>query len=200
MAPQIHLCIILFSLFKYAEQYDLSLKLEHACRKVSIREYAALNLPQKLFLNVSPHVLLNPDFQTGETLRFLKDKGIPAQSVVIEITEQQLIDDYDSMRGAVEHYRNMGFQIALDDLGAGYSSLRVWSELMPDFVKIDRHFIQDIDKDRVKLDFVRSIQAMAVASQYQVIAEGVETEAEFLAIEELGIAFAQGYYFARPVA
>jgi len=189
-----------FNLFKYAEQHELALKLEHTCRKVSIREYAALKLPQKLFLNVSPHVLLNPDFRSGETLRFLEEEGIPAQSVVIEITEQQLIDDYDSMRRAVEHYREMGFQIALDDLGAGYSSLRVWTELMPEFVKIDRHFIQDIDKDPVKLNFVRSIQAMAVASHCQVVAEGIETEGEFLAVEELGIAFAQGYYFARPTA
>jgi len=188
-----------FNLFNYAEQHDLSVSLEHACRKVSIREYAALNLPHKLFLNVSPHVLLHPDFKSGETLRFLEGMGVPPKSVVIEITEQQAIDDYSLMRAAVEHYRAMGFQIALDDLGAGYSSLRVWTELMPDFVKIDRHFIQDIDKDPVKLNFVRSIQSMAIASNCQVIAEGIETEAEFLAIDSLGIAFAQGYYFARPI-
>ncbi|MDC9729404.1 MAG: EAL and GGDEF domain-containing protein [Methyloprofundus sp.] len=187
-----------FNLFAAAEQCDLSVQLEHACRHTSIREYAALNLPHKLFLNVSPHVLLHPDFKSGKTLRFLEEMGIAPESVVIEITEQQAIEDYGLMRSAVEHYRGMGFQIALDDLGAGYSSLRVWTELMPDFVKIDRHFIQDIDKDKVKLDFVRSIQAMAIASNCQVIAEGIETEAEFLVIDELGIAFAQGYYFARP--
>jgi len=189
-----------FNLFSYADQHSLSLELEHICRKVSIADYAKLNLPQKLFLNVSPHVLLEPGFKSGETLRFLKEKGIPPERVVIEITEQQPIEDYSLMRGAVEHYREMGFQIALDDLGAGYSSLRVWTELMPDYVKIDRHFIQDINQDPVKLNFVRSIQAMAVASNCQVIAEGIETEAEFLAIEELGIAFAQGYYFDRPTA
>jgi len=189
-----------FNLFNYADKYDLSLELELVCRKVSIREYEALNLPQKLFLNVSPHVLLNPDFKSGETLRFLESVGIPAESVVIEITEQQLIEDYRLMRDAVNHYRGMGFQIALDDLGAGYSSLRVWTELMPDYVKIDRHFIQGLDQDSVKLKFVGSIQAMAIASNCQVIAEGIETEEEFLAVEELGIAFAQGYYFARPIA
>ena len=61
--------------------------------------------------------------------------------VVIELTEQYPIDDYQLMRDATEHYRSMGFSIALDDLGAGYSGLRTWSELKPDFVKLDRHFI-----------------------------------------------------------
>ena len=188
------------SLFSCAEQFDLAIELEHACRKASISQYAQLNLKHKLFLNVSPNVLLHPDFKKGETLRFLKDNNISPDSVVIEITEQQPIDDFSIMRTALNHYRDMGFQIALDDLGAGYSSLRVWTELMPDYVKIDRHFIENIDQDSVKLNFVRSIQSMATASNCQVIAEGIETEAEYLTIEALGITFGQGYYFARPCA
>ncbi len=188
------------NLFSYAEQFELAMELEHACRHTSIRQYAELKLPQKLFLNISPNVLLHPDFKKGETLRYLAEHGISPESVVIEVTEQQPTENYEVMRDAINHYRSMGFQIALDDLGAGYSGLRLWTELMPDYVKIDRHFIQDIDKDPVKLNFVRSIQSMAIASNCQVIAEGVETETEFLAIEELGITYVQGYYFARPCA
>ncbi len=187
------------SLFSYANKFNRVMDLEHTCRKVSIRQYVNLNFSQKLFLNISPKVLLHPDFKQGETLRFLKQSGLSPESVVIEITEQQPIDDFDLMRDAVNHYRGMGFEIALDDLGTGYSGLRLWTELMPDYVKIDRHFIQGIDKDRVKLNFVRSIQDMASASNCQIIAEGIETEAEFLAVESLGIPFVQGYYFARPV-
>jgi len=186
------------SLFSYAEQFSLATELEHACRKASIRQYAQLNLQHKLFLNVSPAILLQPDFKKDETLHFLKENNISPDSIVIEITEQQPIDDFNIMRTALNHYRDMGFQIALDDLGAGYSSLRVWTELMPDYVKIDRHFIENIDQDPVKLNFVRSIQSMAAASNCQVIAEGIETEAEYLAIASLGITFGQGYYFARP--
>jgi len=186
------------NLFSYAEQFELDMQLEHACRHTSIRRYAELKLPQKLFLNISPNVLLHPDFKKGETLRYLAEHNIPPELVVIEVTEQQPTENYETMRDAINHYRSMGFQIALDDLGAGYSGLRLWTELMPDYVKIDRHFIQDIDKDPIKLNFVRSIQSMALASNCQVIAEGVETEAEFLAIEDLGITYIQGYYFARP--
>jgi len=96
------------------------------------------------------------------------------------------------------HYRNMGFEIALDDLGAGYSGLRLWSELLPEYVKIDSHFINDINNDPVKFNFVKSIQNIASSLHCHVIAEGIETENEFKAIAELGITHAQGYYFARP--
>jgi diguanylate cyclase (GGDEF)-like protein len=188
------------NLFSYAEQFELGTQLEHACRHTSIRQYAELKLPHKLFLNASPSVLLQLDFKKGETLRYLADNGISPESVVIEVTEQQPIDDYDIMRDAINYYRSIGFQIALDDLGAGYSGLRLWTELMPDYVKIDRHFIQDIDKDPIKLSFVRSIQSMALASNCHIITEGVETEGEFRAIEALGITYVQGYYFARPCA
>jgi len=188
------------NLFSAAERFKQSLPLERMCRKTSIEQYSALKIPQKLFLNVSPEVLLDTAFKKGETLEILKKMGISASRVVIEITEHQPTDSYDVMRNALKHYREMGFEIALDDLGAGYSSLRLWTELMPDYVKIDRHFIQDIDKDSVKLNFVRSIQSMAAATNCQVIAEGVETKAEYHAVEKIGVAFCQGYYFARPAA
>lgn len=188
------------NLFSAAERFSQSLALERACRKTSIEQFSYLKLSQKLFLNVSPEVLLEPDFKKGETLAVLERLGISATRVVIEITEHQPTDNYELMRNAIDHYREMGFQIALDDLGAGYSGLRLWTELMPDYVKIDRHFIQDIDKDPVKLNFVRSIQSMASATNCQVIAEGVETEAEYHAVEKIGVAFSQGYYFARPSA
>ncbi len=189
------------NLFSAAERFKQSLALERVCRKTSIEQYSTLKLSQKLFLNISPEVLLDSAFKKGETLAVLKKMGIPASRVVIEITEHQPTDNYEVMRNAIKHYREMGFEIALDDLGAGYSGLRLWTELMPDYVKIDRHFIQDIDKDSVKLNFVRSIQSMAAAAtNCQVIAEGVETEAEYHAVEKIGVAFCQGYYFARPAA
>jgi GGDEF domain-containing protein len=119
-------------------------------------------------------------------------------SVVIEITEHQATDCYARMREVVTHCRDMGFQIALDDLGAGYSGLRLWTELRPDYVKLDKHFINGIQSDPVKISFVRSIRSIARSLNCQVIAEGVETEAEFRIIQNLGISYAQGFYFAKP--
>ncbi|MFZ2406590.1 MAG: bifunctional diguanylate cyclase/phosphodiesterase [Methylobacter sp.] len=189
-----------FNLFDTAERFDLSTKLEYICREVTIKRYAGLNIKQKLFINVSPSVLLQPDFKKGETLKLLNQFSVDPRSVVIELTEHQPTDDFQLMLEAVTHYRKMGFEIALDDLGAGYSGLRLWSELQPEYVKIDMHFIQGIHTDPVKLNFVRSIQNIASSLNCNVIAEGIETEDEFKAVEQLGITHAQGYYFARPTA
>lgn len=188
------------NLFDIAERYGLSSQLEFVCRELSIKHFASFNLDSKLFLNVSPYVLLQPEFKTGETLRYLEQFGVEPRQVVIELTEHKPIDDYELMREAMIHYRSMGFEIALDDLGAGYSSLRLWSELLPEYVKIDQHFIQDLQNDSVKLNFVRSIQGIANSLNCNVIAEGIETKAEFKMIESLGISHVQGYYFARPAS
>ena len=189
-----------FNLFDTAERFDLSTKLEYICREVTIRCYAGLNIKEKLFINVSPSVLLQPDFKKGETLKLLDQFGIDPRFVVIELTEHQPTDDFQLMREALTHYRKMGFEIAIDDLGAGYSGLRLWSELQPEYVKIDMHFIQGIHNDPIKLNFVRSIQNIASSLNCNVIAEGIETEDEFKVVEQLGITHAQGYYFARPTA
>ncbi len=187
-----------FNLFDTADRFNLSTKLEFLCRELSIQRYASLAMKEKLFINVSPSVLLQPDFENGITLKLLNKFGIDPCLIVIELTEHQPTDDYELMRDAVLHYRNMGFEIALDDLGAGYSGLRLWSELLPEYVKIDSHFIRDIHDDPVKFNFVRSIQNIASSLHCHVIAEGIETENEFKAIAKLGITHAQGYYFARP--
>ncbi len=189
-----------FNLFDAAERFDLCAKLEYVSREVTIKSYAGLNIKEKLFINVSPSVLLQPDFKKGETLKLLDQFGIDPRFVVIELTEHQPTDDFELMCEAVTHYRKMGFEIAIDDLGAGYSGLRLWSELLPEYVKIDMHFIQGIHNDPIKFNFVRSIQKIASSLNCNVIAEGIETEDEFKVVEQLGITHAQGYYFARPTA
>jgi len=187
-----------FNLFTTAEQFNLSTRLEFLCREITIQRYADLDIKEKLFINASPLVLLQPEFKKGETLRLLDQYKVNPRSVIIELTEHKPADNYEIMRASARHYRSMGFEIALDDLGAGYSGLRLWAELLPEYVKIDKHFIHALHDDPVKLNFVRSIQSMAISLNCSVIAEGIESEEEFKAIEKLGITHAQGYYFARP--
>ncbi len=189
-----------FNLFTTAEQFNLSTRLEFLCREITIQRYADLDIKEKLFINASPLVLLQPEFKKGETLRLLDQYGVNPRAIVIELTEHKPADNYEIMRASAKHYRSMGFEIALDDLGAGYSGLRLWAELLPEYVKIDKHFIHALHNDPVKLNFVRSIQSMAASLNCNVIAEGIETDEEFKAIEKLGIAHAQGFYFARPTA
>ncbi|HUE94027.1 bifunctional diguanylate cyclase/phosphodiesterase [Pseudomonas sp.] len=186
------------NLFAVARSAGRLSELELLCRKNACQRFSQLKLEGKLFLNVSPDSLMEPKHQPGRTLQLLQTLGIPPSQVVIELTEQSPTDDFALLDTALHHYRAMGFSIALDDLGAGYSSLRLWSELRPDYVKIDRHFIDGIHQDAVKREFVGSILKMAKASRAQVIAEGIELPEELAVLAEMGVDLIQGYLLCRP--
>lgn len=186
------------NLFSAALQQNLSLELEMQCRLTVLETFVRLNLPGSLFLNVSPETLTHPSFKNGQTLAFMGELGLSPSRVIIEITENQPTYDFVAMRSALLHYRSMGFKIAIDDLGEGFSSLRLWSELRPEFIKIDMHFVQGVDTDPIKRQFLKSIQQIALSCGTNVIAEGVETEAELKVVKEIGIAVGQGYFIARP--
>jgi diguanylate cyclase (GGDEF)-like protein len=185
-------------IFEAARRHKLTLEIEMLCRQVVLAAFAQQKLPGRLFLNVSPSVLTHPSFKNGQTLRYMRQLGIAPDQVTIEITENQPTADIKAMRDAALHYRSMGFKIALDDLGEGFSSLRLWSELHPEFVKIDKHFIRDVNSDPLKRQFLKSFQQIAERSHCQIIAEGIETEAELIAVKNLGIALGQGYFIAHP--
>ena len=186
------------NLFRAANENGLVVEVEQLSRQVVLESFARLNLSGKLFLNISPECLLQRNAKYAETLGYMHKLGLRPGRVIIELTENQRTYDYNLLREAAKHYRSMGFEIAIDDLGEGFSSLRLWSELRPEYVKIDMHFIQGIDRDPVKLQFVSSIQQIAEKSGTRVVAEGIETEAELQVIKDLGIAYGQGYYIARP--
>lgn len=186
-------------LFSEAEQHQVLFEMEHLSRQIVLESFSAARLPSRLFLNVSPASLMQPNASKGATLAYINKLGIDPHHVIIELTESTPTFDYELLRRATEHYRNMGFKIAIDDLGEGFSSLRLWSELQPDYVKIDKHFIRDINDDQVKYEFVRSIQQIAQNSGAKVIAEGIETKAELLVIKDLKIAYGQGYLLGYPL-
>ncbi len=185
-------------LFGVARESRLLASLEFACREVSCERFAELNLPGKLFLNMSPIAFTDSQYRDGVTREILQRVGLSAERVVFELTESQPLDEVDLLRAASDHFQRQGFAVALDDLGAGYAGLRVWSELRPDYVKIDRHFISGIDKDPVKREFVRAMLDIAHRIGHKAIAEGIETEAEFSTLLAMGVDYAQGYFIARP--
>ncbi len=174
-------------------------ELDLVCRELAIRRFRELDLPGRLFLNVSPLSLMESTFRPGETLRLLHEVGLSPRQVVIELTEQQPLEDYDILKSAVDHYTEAGFEIAIDDLGAGYAGLRLWSELRPAYVKIDHHFIENISTDAVKREFVRSIREMAARLGCKVVAEGIESEDDYETVQALGVKLHQGYHLGRPL-
>lgn len=185
-------------MFSDARKQGCLVELENLSRERAIEGFSAQRLPGYLFLNISPELLVQPGHTPGKTLALLNRYGLSADRVVIELTEQQPVHDFELMRKAISHYRAMGFRIALDDLGSGYSGLRLWSELRPDVVKIDRHFVHQVHADPVNQEFVRFMFNVANKLGTQVIAEGVETRSELEMLQKLGATHLQGYYFARP--
>ncbi len=185
-------------LFDVARRTGSLTELDLLCKRTGIHGFKAKRLPGKLFLNTTPQGLLEPGHRTGLTLEYLRELGLKPENVVIELTEQYQMTDSHVLSNALQHYREMGFEIAIDDLGAGYSGLTRWAELRPEYVKIDRHFIQNIHTDTVKQSFVRSIIDIAKELNCKVIAEGIESREESQMLMDMGISYGQGYYFGRP--
>lgn len=185
-------------LFGEAERLGLADEVEAAARLSVIRGFAELELPGRLFLNVSPTNLTQPDLHNGKMEELVRGVGLSPEQVVIELTENKPFFDVDGIMTALRHFRDAGFGIAIDDLGAGFSSLRLWSELLPEIVKIDMHFVQGVYRDSVKYNFLRAVQDIATRCGTQIVAEGIETEDDLLAVRKLGIRYGQGYLIARP--
>ncbi len=187
-------------LFAAARRAGVAMDLEHACRETSLHAFAAQRLAGRLFLNVTPGCLLNSQMMNGHTRSLLNELGIAPNRIVIELTENQQITDMPGIQEALLHYRGRGFQIAIDDLGEGFANLRMWSELRPEFVKIDKHFVQGIADDRIKYHFVRAMQDLAEICNASLVAEGIERVEDFNCIRDMGIACGQGYFIARPAS
>lgn len=187
-------------LFAEAKKHSLELDLEYLCHKVAIENFAKLKLPGKIFLNLTPECLVHPDFMGNKLEDCIKENGLDASNIVIELTEYHPGVQKEVVLEKLSYYHSRNFQIAIDDLGEGISSLRLWLDLMPAFVKIDKFFVLGIADDELKKEFIRSISSMAKKAETHVIAEGIENKEDLKILQELGIGFGQGYYFDRPKA
>lgn len=186
-------------LFPFAEKIGELYPIETLCRRSAISNSSKVLKPQELlFLNVDPQILTDPDFASGQTRKLLAQENLKPSDVVLEITERSAIQDFPTFREALEHYRNQGYLIALDDVGAGYSSLQSIAELQPDFLKIDRSLIQSIHTDPTKWALLETFSTFSHRIGCRLLAEGVETEAEMRTVVQLGVDYVQGYFVARP--
>jgi EAL domain-containing protein (putative c-di-GMP-specific phosphodiesterase class I) len=184
-------------LFDAAANAGLLTELNMLCARKVVRQFARLGFNRQLFLNVTPQTVLEVKDHVQRITRFIRDCGLDIAQVTIELTENQYISDRSIFRQALMLFRGAGFRVALDDLGEGFSSLRLWSELQPDFVKIDMHFVQGVSEDSVKYHFLRSLQHIAEGCGSSLVAEGVETAADFCILRDLGINNAQGFFIGR---
>jgi diguanylate cyclase (GGDEF)-like protein len=168
-----------------------------SCRRV-IKRYSRMGSDRRLFLNMSPQTVLEVREDAQRIAEFIRSCGLRLEQVTIELTEHNHVSDKAAFRQALVLFRSLGFRVGIDDLGEGFSSLRLWSELHPDFVKIDMHFVQGINQDPLKFQFLKSLQQIAENCDTALVAEGVENLEDLRLLRDLGIAYAQGHLIAMP--
>jgi len=188
------------SLFRAASLLGRVPELDAACILTILAAAVDRRLNGLLFVNVSPASLLHPDLSATTLQDHLRQYGIAPDQVVIELTESLPGFEYASLKEAVARLRGIDLGIAMDDLGEGFSSLRMWSEIKPAYVKLDKHFVAGIHQDPHKVHFVRSVQQIAENADAHIIAEGIEQASEMRLLREIGIAYGQGYLIGRPTA
>jgi EAL domain-containing protein (putative c-di-GMP-specific phosphodiesterase class I)/GGDEF domain-containing protein len=186
-------------LFDLAEQAGKLFSLENVCREKAVRTIGGMGKGKKMFLNIHPRTVVDPTFAPGRTVDLLREFGLGPENVVFEITERHSIKDFKLFHLTLDHYRNQGFQIAIDDAGTGYSGLSTIAILQPEYIKIDMSLVRDVHKDRVKQALLETMVAFADKIGSKVIAEGVEKKNEAARLREMGMHYGQGYYFGRPV-
>ncbi|MFH1262617.1 MAG: GGDEF domain-containing phosphodiesterase [Pseudomonadota bacterium] len=187
--------IILFTL---AEETGLVFELDRLCRKRAIVNAKGKERGKKLFVNTLPNLIYDPDFEASQFARFLESNDMPIDDIVFEITERNAIDQYSHFKQAISYYTNVGIAIAIDDVGAGYSSLEAIMEIKPRYVKIDASIIRGASASTGKREMIKALCALSQSIHAETIAEGVETKEDLRVIKELGINYAQGYYLAKP--
>jgi EAL domain-containing protein (putative c-di-GMP-specific phosphodiesterase class I) len=186
------------NLFEAAKGADLVFELDRHCRRRAMRTARNLPAPLRLFINVVPASMYDPDFQGASLIQLLEGLGLSPDRIVLEVSEGYAIENYTLFVEALQNFTEMGFKIAVDDIGAGYSGLEKITHLQPRFLKFDIQLVRDIDKSHVKREMTRALKSFAEKMDSRIIAEGIETEEEKKALVDLGIEYGQGYLLARP--
>jgi EAL domain-containing protein (putative c-di-GMP-specific phosphodiesterase class I) len=144
-----------------------------------------------LAVNVSPATLMDPSL-----VALLSSHA--CDRVIVELTEHARVEDYDDIGVAVQRLRELGVRLAIDDAGAGFSSFQHILQLRPELIKLDRSLTRAVDTDPVRYALASALVTFASSLGASVCAEGIETEQELVALQQLGILYGQGYFLGRP--
>lgn len=184
------------TIFSFAAKSDLI----NAVEKISINKAitgAKLLPPQtRLFINITPTLI--PQLIDDEFMKLIADTGIKKELIVIEMTEKFIIPEYRMYKEILIMTRTKGFQVALDDVGTGYSTLERIAEISPQYLKYDRTLVKDVDRDLIRQELIKSIADFAHKINAVVIAEGIENDKELDFIKSIGIKLGQGFLLGTP--
>jgi diguanylate cyclase (GGDEF)-like protein/PAS domain S-box-containing protein len=154
--------------------------------------------PIQVAVNISPRQFRDPNLATT-IRRCVRESGIEASQIELEITETMLIDDAEAASVTIERLHELGLRIAIDDFGTGYSSLNYLKRFPIDTIKVDRSFVMDIPDNADDMEITAAVIAMAHGLKLEVVAEGIETAEQLGFLTKHHCEYGQGYYFSRPV-
>jgi EAL domain-containing protein (putative c-di-GMP-specific phosphodiesterase class I) len=177
----------------FADAYasGLGTELELAAARKAINLLGELPPHAYLSINIGPEAMATPEFMDLVT-------SVDAERLVVELTEHFAVEDYERLRSALCSLRRAGARLAIDDTGAGFASLAHILKLSPEIIKLDRDLARGIDADPVRRALAAALVDFARQTGAQVVAEGLETDAELATVRELGIDLGQGYLLGKP--
>lgn len=178
--------------FNAAHDAGIGVELELAVMQEAL--LALQHLPETCFIsvNASPPVILGGALSAAFA-------GLPLHRLVLEVTEHAPVADYEALREALAPIRAAGVRLAIDDAGAGYSSMQHILQLRPDIIKLDMGLVRDVDTDPAKRALAAALCFFGKETGAQIVAEGIETQAECQVLEALGVSKGQGYLLGRPM-
>jgi EAL domain-containing protein (putative c-di-GMP-specific phosphodiesterase class I) len=177
-------------------------RFDQACRVKAIELASVLGLLTlpgcKLSINFLPNAVYRPETCVRATLEAARRFAFPLDRLMFEVTEGERVDDPDHLKSIFVEYERQGFTTAIDDFGSGYSGLNFLAMFQPQVLKIDMALTRNIDQDVVRQAIVEGIVLVSRRLGIDVVAEGIESQAECDMLIDLGIELMQGYLFARP--
>jgi EAL domain-containing protein (putative c-di-GMP-specific phosphodiesterase class I) len=183
-----------------ARRGDMLFYLDRAARETALKTAAVKRIDKKVFINFLPTAIYNPQNCLLDTVRWAMQLEFDPKNIVFEVVETEKMIDTEHLKKILDFYKNHGFSVALDDVGSGYSSLSMLSQIRPDIIKIDREIISGIDKDEFKQSIFTALTKVAKDHAITVLAEGVETLPEAEWLTDSGAHLAQGYFWGKPTA
>lgn len=186
------------TLFAVADEVNLTFELDRACFRGALRRAVGLEPVHRLFVNLLPMSFYDASFIEIEVSHLLSAAALTPANIVFEISERLAIENFAAFRRALATYTSMGFGVAIDDVGTRHSNLETVMALRPHFIKLSDVLSRGVARSTVKREMLRSLGHIADTIDAVMVAEGIETLDDLIALRELGIRYGQGFYLARP--
>ncbi|MDT7951050.1 MAG: EAL domain-containing protein [Acetobacteraceae bacterium] len=174
---------------------------DQSCRVTAIQLAARLGIIEtgaKLSINFIPGAMYRPEACVRTTLAAAQRAGLTTDKIVLELTENEKIVDFNLLHQIFDVYCRNKLCIAIDDFGAGFAGLDLLARFQPDVLKLDMQLVRGVENVAPRRVIIAALVRIAAELGLELVVEGVETEAELTALRALGVNLVQGYYFAKP--